>query len=413
MHLLKPQHQRPALGGGSARRSQAAARKATLPPPTSASPRAPAAVATRAASSSSSSPPRRRKPRRAVVILPGLGNAAEDYAPLADLLRAAGAAHVSVAPVERWNWALNALALRDPRWWQGCLPPRPAVDWYVRRIEEAVEEAAAALAADGDGDAEGPGRLTLLSHSAGGWIGRVYLRDYRRSRQEEEREGAAPSSSSAAASLIDRFVSLGSPHRAPPKGVEGVVDQTRGILTWVEDNCPGAHLHDEGVRYVTIAGRLVQGLALGTAEEEEEEKAAAAAAKEKEQSDGPLGRVARLVAGVGYQQVCGAADSHGDFIVPVEAAHLGDPRAVELDIDGVFHSPLGEQLRWPSLFGGGGGGGKGEGAGGKGEGRAVLPPWYGHPDVAPAWIEYAVGEEEALPEPGRRLRVSVGSASDK
>lgn len=49
-----------------------------------------------------------------------------------------------------------------------------------------------------------------LPPQAGGWLGRVYLLDF----------GTAG---------IDQFVSLGSPHLPPPAGV---IDQTRGILTW-------------------------------------------------------------------------------------------------------------------------------------------------------------------------------------
>jgi predicted dienelactone hydrolase len=63
-----------------------------------------------------------------VVILPGLGNSAADYADLADSLRARGLA-VRVADVARLDWGRNALALRDPAWWRGALKPRPAVDW--------------------------------------------------------------------------------------------------------------------------------------------------------------------------------------------------------------------------------------------------------------------------------------------
>ena len=43
---------------------------------------------------------------------------------------------------------------------------------------------------------------------------------------------------------VDRFVTLGSPHAPPPAGTEGVVDQTRGILNFCQDACPGA-FHDE------------------------------------------------------------------------------------------------------------------------------------------------------------------------
>lgn len=40
--------------------------------------------------------------------------------------------------------------------------------------------------------------ITVLTHSAGGWLGRVYLLDW-------------------GTTGVDRFVSLGSPHQAPPK----------------------------------------------------------------------------------------------------------------------------------------------------------------------------------------------------
>jgi hypothetical protein len=61
----------------------------------------------------------------------------------------------------------------------------------------------------------------VLCHSAGGWLARLYLQDF----------GTAG---------FDRLVSLGSPHRPPPEGAQGIVDQTRGILKFCEDNCPGA-----------------------------------------------------------------------------------------------------------------------------------------------------------------------------
>lgn len=60
----------------------------------------------------------------------------------------------------------------------------------------------------------------MLSHSAGGWLARVYLSDF-------GTEG------------FDRLVSLGSPHNPPPSGAK-IVDQTRGILTFCETNYPGA-----------------------------------------------------------------------------------------------------------------------------------------------------------------------------
>jgi len=72
---------------------------------------------------------------------------------------------------------------------------------------------------------------------AGGWLGRVWMLDY-------------------GVTGIDRYITLGSPHAPPPPGVEGVVDQTRGILNYCQDACPGAH-HQE-VR-PTVLGRQAIG----------------------------------------------------------------------------------------------------------------------------------------------------------
>ena len=72
--------------------------------------------------------------------------------------------------------------------------------------------------------------------------------------------------------------------------------QTRGILTWVNQAAPGAFHPD--VRYVTVAGRLIQGAPLL----------------------GP-GSWQQRVVGAGYQQVGGRGDGLALVLGPV-AAHL-------------------------------------------------------------------------------------------
>lgn len=51
------------------------------------------------------------------------------------------------------------------------------------------------------------------------------------------------------------------------------------------------------------------------------------------------GSLAEKAVGLGYLQVCGDAAVWGDGIVPLPTAHL--PGAEHLDLDGVYHSPLG------------------------------------------------------------------------
>jgi pimeloyl-ACP methyl ester carboxylesterase len=226
-------------------------------------------------------------PGRSVVILPGLGNNSSDYRQLAMTLRSRYGMHVEVAPVSRLDWTRNAAGLLDGAYWSGSLCPRPTVDWYLQRIDSAVNKARSAC----------PDKpITLLAHSAGGWLGRVFMLDY-----------------GTSALGIDRFVSLGSPHQPPPPGV---VDQTRGILTWVSNECPGTFHED--VQYVTIAGRFIRGASLL----------------------GP-GNWQQRIVGAGYKQVCGEAEVWGDGIVPLPTAMLEG--ALQLTLDRVYHSPLGAQ----------------------------------------------------------------------
>jgi len=105
---------------------------------------------------------------RGVVILPGLGNAAADYEPLAALLRRRGL-DVEIAAVGRADWSRNAAALTDAAWWKGELKPRPATDWFMTRLD-------GAMAALQRRVPDAP--VTMLAHSAGGWLGRAYMADF-------------------------------------------------------------------------------------------------------------------------------------------------------------------------------------------------------------------------------------------
>lgn len=63
-------------------------------------------------------------------------------------------------------------------------------------------------------------------------------------------------------------------------------------------------------------------------------------------------------------QVCGDAEAWGDFIVPVASAHL--PGALQVDLEGAFHSPLGEKLPF-------------------------LGPWYGSAPYLGQWLHHVTG----------------------
>ncbi|CAI5495123.1 unnamed protein product [Closterium sp. Naga37s-1] len=54
----------------------------------------------------------------------------------------------------------------------------------------------------------GSTQVSLVAHSVGGWLARLYLAEYGRAN-------------------VAMLLSLGSPHLPPPQGAEGEVDQTR------------------------------------------------------------------------------------------------------------------------------------------------------------------------------------------
>ncbi|EPS67981.1 hypothetical protein M569_06790, partial [Genlisea aurea] len=162
----------------------------------------------------------------------GLGNNAGDYGKLALTLKDYGV-DAAIAQVSRLDWLRNAAGLLDGNYWRGTLRPRPVLDWYFERVEAAI--------ADARESAEGSS-LSMIGHSAGGWLARVYLQEFGQSD-------------------VSLLLTLGTPHRAPPKGVSGVIDQTRGLLDYVQEHCPKA-VYTPQFRYVCIAGRYMQGARL-------------------------------------------------------------------------------------------------------------------------------------------------------
>ncbi|KAJ4910637.1 alpha/beta-Hydrolases superfamily protein [Raphanus sativus] len=296
-----------------------------------------------ATSLSSSSSSGDVKPRPA-VILPGLGNNSGDYKKLEVTLGEYGVPSV-VAAVSRLDWFRNAAGLVDPAYWRGTLRPRPVLDWYLKRIDDAVREA--------NELAQGKG-LSLIGHSAGGWLARVYMEEY----------GNAD---------ISLLLTLGTPHLPPPRGLSGVIDQTRGLLYYVEENCAKA-VYTPELRYVCIAGRYIRGAPLvdkagenldsevtvGIDGGETISELAIASNKtgDSQVSSGP-GFRARFV-GQGYKQVCGRADVWGDGVVPEVSAHLEG--ALNVSFEGVYHSPVGSDDE--------------------------TRPWYGSPVIAKEWIHH-------------------------
>ncbi|KAK4768620.1 hypothetical protein SAY87_003761 [Trapa incisa] len=278
--------------------------------------------------------------RRPAVILPGLGNNTGDYAKLQSILLDKYGVSTVVANVSRVDWLRNAAGLFDLNYWRGTLRPRPVLDWYLERVNIAVQEAKELT--------EG-GMLSLIGHSAGGWLARVYMEEY-------------------GATDISLLLTLGTPHQPPPKDA-GVIDQTRGLLNYVQNNCTKA-VYAPQLKYVCVAGRYIQGARFFGGSDENVmsavpanggqlmSEARIADSVDDSTSKYPTWR-ARFI-GQGYKQVCGLADVWGDGVVPETAAHLEG--ALNLSLQGVYHSPVGSDD----------------------ESR----PWYGSPAIIEQWVTH-------------------------
>lgn len=276
---------------------------------------------------------------RPAVILPGLGNNSGDYQSLKQTLNDKYGVSAVVAKVSRLDWLRNAAGLVDPNYWRGTLQPRPVLDWYLKRIEEAVEEA--------KGTANGSENVSLIGHSAGGWLARVYMEEF-------------------GSSDISLLLTLGTPHLPPPKGVQGVIDQTRGLLYYVQDNCSKA-VYTPQLKYVCVAGRFIKGCRFfGNSDTEPAVSSVDSSQIVSESSvngstSAPNATTLRArFVGQGYKQVCGEADVWGDGVVPEVSAHLEG--ALNIFLDGVYHSPVGAD--------------------------DASRPWYGSPQVLEQWVQH-------------------------
>ncbi|XP_052302330.1 uncharacterized protein LOC7493864 isoform X2 [Populus trichocarpa] len=271
---------------------------------------------------------------RPAVILPGLGNNTGDYQKLEVTLQEYGVPTV-VAKVSRFDWLRNAAGLVDPNYWSGTLRPRPVLDWYLKRIDEAVQEAKE-LAQDFVLDWSLSRRMACTCLHGRIWAVRCLL-------------------------VIDSW--------PPPKGVPGVIDQTRGLLDYVEKHCMKA-VYTPELRYVCIAGRYIQGARfLGDSNveaktmvpvENDQPTAEAVLVNDMGNSTSTAPRFRARFVGQGYKQVCGQADVWGDGVVPEVSAHLDG--ALNISLDGVYHSPVGSD--------------------------DDLRPWYGSPAVVEQWIHH-------------------------
>jgi len=136
------------------------------------------------------------------------------------------------------------------------------------------------------------GKVTLVGHSAGGVLARIYL-------------SPKPFLGRAYRGLdyVDHLITLGSPHYVERRSLHG-----GRMSRWAEKRYPGAFFAP-CVKYTSIAGKLLRGNHEGSLRERH--------------------------AHVFYEEIIGSGDVWGDGLVPVASALLHGSRQIVLD--GVSH----------------------------------------------------------------------------
>ena len=169
--------------------------------------------------------------KRAVVICPQqFGGKPGDYTALAAKLRERGHPVYQVKLTEL-QWLSIVRSAFTKEYWNGELEPSKTLPFYNNAINDAVRRMG--------NDKE----FSLLSHSIGGWVVRAWLGEVA---DENVRK------------RCKNFVSLGTPHVAPPEdSFVAKVDQTRGLLKYINDRWPGAYFDD--IEYTCVASKKVEG----------------------------------------------------------------------------------------------------------------------------------------------------------
>ena len=207
-----------------------------------------------------------------ILVLGGFLIGAEAYAPMVAALERLSGQPVVLVPVSRFDWLLTVVPL----------------GWA--RLLDRVAVLAAELAARSPS-----GRITLVGHSSGGILLRIFLAD-----------GPFEGRRYLGRSLANTLVMLGSPHTAL---------KATAMRARVARDLPGAFFAEaqpDPVRYVAVAGAI-----------------------ELAEAAGQASATARRLAPTAYRNSSGNPLDRGDGLVPLSSALLAGAEAVVLE--GVAH----------------------------------------------------------------------------
>lgn len=208
-----------------------------------------------------------------VLIVGGFGSTAQAYEPLRGYLAMVSGRPVAVAPIGLLDWA--SVVASDS---YGAL---------LRILDRSVRATLAAHRAR---------RLTIVAHSAGGVLARIYLGDRPYGPRRLVYNGFE---------RVSTLVTLGTPHSASRRGRQGGLNQ----IAFAQEQYPGAYWRF--IRYVSVMGKGIFGDSAGL----------------------PLERGAWQ----SYHLISGEGAQWGDGVVPLANGLLEGSRRVTLP--GLRHDP--------------------------------------------------------------------------
>lgn len=276
---------------------------------------------------------------RPVVLCPAQFGTDADYDDLKSDLRGRGFM-LYVAPLSRFDWLRIIPSTFTLEFFTAQLRPKKTLGFFY----EALDKAIASVEADFGPDV----RISFLGHSIGGWVARSYI-------------GEVMGEESARARVCS-LVTLGTPHNAPPEdSFVAAVDQTRGLLTYINSKFPSGKplessvvtcVAGKGTRSPDSLGALVDG----------------AAEKVWDSDVSRSALLEEIVSLVSYLPLSGKAFGvEGDGLIPVETALMPDCASVIIDDcnHADFVPLIGQSLRLPTSY-----------------------KWYGSPDLIDQWAKF-------------------------
>jgi len=255
-------------------------------------------------------------PKRPIILCPQqFGGKPGDYDEFIHKLRVKGHP-VYPARIGALAWLSIVKSAPTKAYIKGELEPSKALPFYMDALNDAVSRCRSSTSSaattvntnverdsdDDNNDATSNNSIdkkednlgyTLLSHSIGGWIARAWLGEVATPEIRHD---------------CRNFVSLGTPHSAPPESswVSGI-DQTRGLLKYVNDRWPGAYFAQKengNIRYTSVASTAVRG---------------------------GFQSIDSILGYVSYLALVGDGNVEGDGITPVDAAILEGSESIVLD----------------------------------------------------------------------------------